>query len=153
EVEAALRPGRLEGREALVVRDVERREPVRREVEEPTRGHRALAKPVGIVELHLPLRRLVELALPHRQREVRRALEDRQVRGDLACLLDHLHAARAGADHADASSGDLEAVLWPVRRVEARTAEALETSEVGDVRPGGEAGARDEEPRTDPVAV
>src|SRR5438105_3904287 len=95
--------------------------------------------------LHRTLRWLVERLLPHRQRQIRRALENREVRGDLARFLDHLDTAGASANYTDPPIGHVQPVLGPVSRMHARAAEALEAREVGDIRLGCEASAGDEE--------
>src|SRR6185369_5073974 len=150
---AAFSPCRLEDRKALFLGNVEGGAFVGLDIEQASAGLRAPAEPFRIVCLHRVLRRRIECLLLHRQREIRRALKDRELFGDLACFLDHLDAAGAGADHADALAGEVETVLRPVSRVKARTGEALEARQPWDVRLGREAGARDEEPGADPVTV
>jgi hypothetical protein len=146
-------PGGLEHRESLFARDSERRALVCDDVEEASPGQCALPEPLRIVRLHRALRRLVEPLLAHRQREVRRALEHDEVRGDPAGFLDDLDAAGARSDHADPTTGQVEAVLRPVGGVQARPQEAFETRHAGHVGPGREARARDEHARSDPPAV
>jgi hypothetical protein len=73
--------------------------------------------------------------------------------GDLARFLDHLDAAGARTDHADAPAGQVEPFLGPVRRVHARAREGVESGEVGEICLCREARARDQESRPGPVAV
>ena len=69
--------------------------------------------------------------------------------GDSGRLLDHLHAAGADADHADASFGQVDAHLRPRGGVGPRAGEVVDAGQVGDVRLGGEPGAEHEPPGAD----
>ena len=95
----------------------------------------------------------IERRVARGQAEIGGALEHRQVirlRGDAR---DHLHAGRAGADHADAQAGEIDALVRPQTAVVPLALERLQTLEVGHAR-GREIAARhDAERRGHHVAL
>ena len=86
-----------------------------------------------------------------RPRERRRALEHREVVGDLRQLGDGLHARRAGADDADALALELDALLGPEARLHDRARERVDARAVRAVRRREAAGRHDR--RTAPGAA
>ena len=132
ELEAALVPRRLVDGLALLVAHLQRRS--------LGQGVRA-SPPAGVRRPSRRSRRSLALTssrnalstVPWRagMRVLRRALEHGEVAGLLGDHRDRLDAARAGADHADALAGEVDALVGPragVVRV------ALEASTPGDVR-------------------
>src|SRR5947209_5160439 len=69
---------------------------------------------------------VVEPPLPHWQRQVRRALEHRELSDVPVDLLDHLHPARPGADDADALALEVHGFLRPQAGMVADAAEVLQ---------------------------
>lgn len=102
-----------------------------------------------VIDLRIPLlhtadRVLVELRLPHRQRHVGRALEDREVSRHAGRLLSHLHAARPGADDPDPLAGHIETLLRPKRGVVALPDEIAQARQLRHVGLRPQAGAQHE---------
>ena len=126
EVEAAELPGPLEHLRPELGRRVEGAHLDALEILEAAGWRVASSEALGIVDLGGDLLVAVEALLLHRDRQHRRSLKHGQVAGDRGDLLDHLHAAGAGADDADALAGDVDAGLGPHRRVVAPTSERVE---------------------------
>src|SRR5712691_2003286 len=96
---------------------------------EPGEGLGALEEALGKSLLHPPVGLVVELPLPHWQRQVRRALEHRELGDVLVNLLDNLHPARPGADDADALALEVDAFLRPQAGMVADAAEVLQPAD------------------------
>src|ERR1700726_2841683 len=112
---------------------------------EPGEGLGALEEALGKSLLHPPVGLVVELPLPHWQRQVRRALEHRELSDVLVNLLDNLHPARPGADDADALALEVHALLRPQAGMVADAAEVLQPLDRRNIRFRGEPGAEHEE--------
>ena len=98
----------------------------------------------GRVVGRAPARRILGLVLAlalglhrpvaRRQAEIGGALEDGEVLGLLGDDRDHLHARRAGADHADPQPGEVDALMRPQAGVVPLALEVVDALEVGHAR-------------------
>src|SRR6266852_1606149 len=120
---------------------------------EPGEGLGALEEALGKSLLHPPVGLVVELPLPHWQRQVRRALEHRELGDVLVNLLDDLHPARPGADDADALALEVHAFLRPQAGMVADAAEVLQPPDRRNIWFRGEPRAEHEELRPRHAAV
>ena len=131
---AAFLPLRLVGLVALVFRHVERRTGRLGMAADGERrvGRRGAARrvvrlvPLLALGLHRPIAR--------RQAEVGGALEDGQVFGLAGDDRNHLHARRAGADHADAQAAEVDTLMRPQAGVVPLALEVFQALEVGHAR-------------------
>ena len=94
----------------------------------------AAARRAGYSALCLLLALGLHRPVARRQAEVGGALEDRQVLGLAGDDRDHLHARRAGADHADAQAAEVDTLMRPQAGVVPLALEVLQALEVGHAR-------------------
>src|SRR4029077_18468286 len=120
---------------------------------EPGEGLGALEEALGKSLLHPPVGLVVELPLPHWQRQVRRALEHRELRDVLVNLLDNLHPARPGADDADALALEVHTFLRPQGGMVADATEVLQPRDRRNIGYRGEPRPEHEELRPRHAAV
>src|SRR5437899_1466275 len=135
--EAAPVPQILVGRLPFLLGNIER--VLRNDIiVEPGEGLRALEEALGKSLLHPPVGLVVELPLPHWQRQVWRALEDRELSDVLVSLVDNLHPARPGTDDADALALEVHAFLRPQAGMVADAAEVLQRPHLRNIGFRGE---------------
>ena len=126
----AIGPARLELTLPRLFADCEGRFHVEIEVEAGDRRLRPRPQP-GIIGLHCRLVFRVQLLVVCRDRVIRRPLEDVEVGGLLGDQRDRLDRRRAGADHADALTGEVHALMRPMTGVVGRTGKPVDA---GDLR-------------------
>src|SRR5207247_5850098 len=85
----------------------------------------------GILRLVALLALGLHRAVARREAEIGGALEDMQVPGLAGDDRDHLHARRAGADHADPEPAEIDALMRPQAGVVPLALEGPEPLEVG----------------------
>src|SRR4030095_2667946 len=112
-----------------------------------------LAPEVGVARLHLSLEVRVEGRVARWGAEVRRALEDEQVRGLSRDDRDRLDGRGAGADHPDPLAAEVDALVRPASRVIRGTPEALPARKLRYLGRGQATGRHDAEARRHAVAV
>ena len=96
---------------------------------QPGRGRALQRLPLAEAVLELLAGRVVERAVACGDGVLRGALEDVDVLGRLGDLGDHLHAAGAGADHADALAGHVDPLGGPAGGVVLGAREGLGTGD------------------------
>src|SRR5262249_41401174 len=146
EAQAAAEPALLVLPPPLLGRHRERRGLAALHHEADTRLAR-LAPELGVALLHLSLELRVERGVARGHAEVRRALEDEQVRGISSDDRNRLDGRGAGADPPDPLAGEIDAVVRPATGVIGLATERVAPREPRHLRGRETAGRHDAEAR------